>query len=189
MIKIAIVMGKQGSGKTTRVCHGIQRQLRLWRLVHRCLLRRGTIHNRPDFYNHIAINRDGRAVFVAGIPHGRTTHRVDDLEEARYILEFPHSGYIPPDCHLHLNTGRIRTRIFAIELAEATWRGIGGIAGLMKSPDYFMDHGPALAPREDCDYRAETARIRDDIARSRVPATYYSNPETLIAPIRNFLLL
>jgi hypothetical protein len=188
MIKIAFVMGKQGSGKTTRVAHGIERRLWLLNLVHRCARRPGKIRVLPNYFNHMALDARRGLVFVTGAQHGKRTQSLADLEDGRYLLEFPHSGYVPPGSNEHLNTGRIRSRIFAIVMPEPAWMRIGGDVGEMTSPGYFLERGPKIVSRHDCKYLAETARIREEIARSRIPATYYATADAAIRPVRDFLL-
>lgn len=186
MQKIALVMGKQGSGKTTRICREFEKCHGFWNRAYRFLFCPDSIHVLSNYYNHISLDHDGRLVFITGIIQGRSVHRLSDLHEQNYIIEFPHSGYIPPNANVLFNTARIRTNIFAIELPEIEWRGIGGSTGLITSPRHFMEQGPGIAPRQECDYKSEIARIRNDIALSNVPASFYESAEPIIKSIRKF---
>jgi hypothetical protein len=188
MIRLALVMGKQGSGKTTRVCAGVRKRAGLWNLLHWLRLRPGRIEVRPNHFNHITGDGNGGLVFVTGDHLGKRPEPVADLRNSSYVFEFPHSGYIPPDCNPRLNNERVRAMIFAIELPEAEWRAIPAPTRLITSPEYFMEHGPVIVPRSECDYRADTALIREGIARSGVPARFFASAETMFDPIRDFLL-
>ncbi|HEY8240190.1 MAG TPA: hypothetical protein VIH35_02025 [Kiritimatiellia bacterium] len=188
MLKLALVMGRQGSGKTTRVCRDIQNHLPWWNFVHRCLGRRGSIEVWPNHFNHMDVGPDGELIFVTGDHLGKTSVPLGTLREQPHVLEFPHSGFIPPDAQRYLNNGRVRTKIFHIELPEAEWRGHGGDVGPITSPDFFMQNTVARGPRSSFDYRADVARIREQIAQSRVPVTTYASTAAMIRPIGRFLL-
>lgn len=189
MLRLALVMGKQGSGKTTRVCRAIQRALPGWNLRHWARGRAGTVRVVANHYNHLGFDAGGRLVLVTGIRHGRVAHAIEQLgTRGARIVELPHSGYIPPGAKAQLDGERIRTRIFALELPEAQWRAIGGVTGSMTSPEWFMTRGPLRVPRSECDYAAETARIRREIALSGVPASFHARAEELVEAVRAFVL-
>ncbi len=185
--RIALILGKQGSGKSTRVLSklgaapGVEGKDGAFATLSRTLQILG------NHYNHIAYDDDGDLVFVKGVDLGKAACKVKTLR-GTYALEFPHSAYIPPGSNRYLNDELTQTKIFHLELPEATWRSFGGSTGAMTSPEYFMAQGRRIESRQDCDYAKDLARIRDDIARSGVPALRFDSPESMIEPIRDFLL-
>ena len=180
--RLALILGKQGSGKTTRVMEGL-RQLRPLETAY------GLESTRvlPNHYNHVTYDADGDLAFVAGVHLDKALTKVKSLRGS-YALEFPHSGYLPAGCDRDLNDDSLETRIFQLELPEAVWRGIGGSTGAITSPDYFMANGRKPETREDCDYAGDTRKIRDEIARSGIPAQRFDDPDAMIEPIRDYLV-
>lgn len=185
--KIALVLGKQGSGKTTRVVSALQHSFDFDGRFNQLLDRRNGPQIFGNHYNHIAFDEDGDLVFVEGAHLGKAMCKVKSLQ-GTYALEFPHSGYIPVGSNSFLNNQLIQSKIFHLELPETVWRSIGGTTGAVTSPEYFMAHGRKLEKRQDCDYERDLLKIRADIARSGVPAARFENPEAMIEPIRDFLM-
>jgi hypothetical protein len=179
-------MGKQGSGKTTRVLSALKQSFDAdAQLVH------SRVADHPEIlgnhYNHIAFNANGELVFVGGVHIDRQICKVASLK-GTFVLEFPHAGYIPAGSARHLNNRLIRSKIFCLRLPEAVWKGIGGATGAITSPDYFMIHGRKELSRHDCDYAGDLARIRADIERSGLPVAWFDNADAMIEPIRDFLM-
>lgn len=180
--RLALILGKQGSGKTTRIMESLRD---LAPLEAAGVLE--SVRVVPNHYNHITYDGDGDLAFVAGVHLDKAMTKVRSLR-GLHALEFPHSGYLPPGCDRDLNNDSIETRIFHLELPEAVWKGIGGPTGAITSPDYFMAHGRKVETRADCDYGRDIMRIRDEIARSGVPAMRFDNAQAMIEPIRDYLL-
>lgn len=186
MIRLALVMGRQGSGKTTRICAALRqdtamRPARWWSW-------RKPVVVLDNVYNHLARDASGQLAFVSGMTTGRVAHPISThFARGRFVIELPHGGYLPDGCQAVLNRGRLQTRIFVIELPEATWRGFGGTVGCITSAEYFMTRGPLIRPRADCDYAADLRLIRATIAASGIPATYHSSADEAIAAIRAFI--
>ena len=184
--RIAFVMGKQGSGKTSRILAGIEQGLASLRLQSMMRLRFDPIRLHANTFNHIEVSNN-ELVLVAGMHEGRRRQRLCELH-GRHVIELPHSGYVPPRVMEHFNAAGIHAHVFAIELDEETWRGIGGSTGAMTSPDYFLRHGPRIVPRSECDYPMETARIRSEILLSGIPFTYSRCADEIVQAVRSFLM-
>jgi len=188
MKRLALVMGRQGSGKTTRVCAELKHRFRHrfgWQAIlpHYC-----SISIRDNHYNHIALDQTGSPVFVTGISHGRAQHSIHDALIARLnVLEIPHSGYAPPGINDHFNNRQLCTRAFVIMLPEEIWRSYDQEVGQITLPEYFMQHGPQQSRRVDVDYGRDCERIREDIRNSGIPAEYYASTDEMLKPIVRFL--
>jgi len=180
--RLALIVGKQGSGKTTRVMEGL-RGLALPETTGGL----ESVHVAANHYNHLTYDADGDLALVAGVHLDRALTKVRSLR-GLHALELPHSGYLPPGCDRDLNDDSIETRVFHLELPEAVWKGVGGSTGAITSPAYFMEHGRKVETRAECDYARDTTRIRDEIARSGVPAMRFDNAEAMVEPIRDYLL-
>ena len=115
--RLALILGKQGSGKTTRIMEGL-RDLPPPLEVAGGL---ESVRVIPNHYNHVTYDADGDLAFVAGEHLDKTMTKVASLH-GLHALEFPHSGYLPPGCNRDLNNGSIETRIFHLELPEAVWK-------------------------------------------------------------------
>jgi len=185
--RIALILGKQGSGKTTRVLSGLRRSLGFEEQVDGIANGPATIQILSNRYNHITYDDDGDLAFVGGEHLGKTMCKVKTLQ-GLYAIEFPHSGYIPPASDRHLNDHRIKSKIFHLELPEPIWRAFEGSTGRVTSPEYFMEYGRKIESRQACNYRADLAKVRDDILQSGVPAVRFDNPDGMIQPILDFLL-
>lgn len=141
-----------------------------------------------NYYNHLVRDPSGALVIVSGVPHGRVAHPVHRrFARGRFVVELPHSGYLPAGVNAELNRAHWHTHAFVIELPEDLWRGIGGTIGCITSPDYFMAKGALLKPRAACDYQADLRLIRATIAASGLPATYVQSADEAIAAVRTFL--
>ena len=186
MTRLALVMGRQGSGKTTRICAALA-QAATTRSPWRLRWRKPAVVL-ANVYNHLIRDPAGQAVLVSGVVAGRVAHPLrTHFARGRFVVELPHSGYLPAGINAELNRAGRQTRIFVLELPEAVWRGIGGNVGCITSPDYFMTHGPLLRPRAECDYAADLRLIRETIAASGVPAKYYPTAEQAVADLRAFI--
>ncbi len=187
--RIAFVLGKQGSGKTSRVCRPISRRLLLWNIWHKLRFRPGKIFVWADTFNHLRISDDNEVEFIYEVYRGRGTFGMKELAGGVHIIEFPHSGYFPPNSGDMFNNETINSRIFAIELPEQLWRSIGcPETGEITSPEYFMEHGRSISPRSLCDYQADTKRIRNDILCSGIPFQIFSDAGSMVKSIRDFVL-
>jgi hypothetical protein len=188
MRKIALILGKQGSGKTTTVCKPIERKMWHWNILYKCHLFPGKIYVSHNRYNHIAIDPvKGRLVFISGIDRKRKATDLNSLPLGAHIIEFPHSGYIPADAHSLFAREGYDARIFVIQLPESLWRSIGGKTGAMTSPDYFMTTGRRELQRSECDYQADLERIHSDVENSNIPFQYYEDAQELIRDVRRFI--
>lgn len=173
MKRLALIVGKQGSGKSTRVFPALAahyaRRVRWSRwlpLRHRVLLR-------PNYYNHVTLNAQGGVEFIQGYPRGRRAHALAEVSGCgRVAIELPHSGYLPAGIHATLERAGLVTHVFVLMLQEAEWRSFPGRVGRMTSPEYFMRWGPDIVDRAQIDYAAECARIRADVLASGLPATF-----------------
>lgn len=188
MKRLALVMGKQGSGKSSRVFVELQRHFSLrlrWRAWLPACAR---IELRPNYYNHIARSAAGEAQFILSFHRGRGAHLVSDrLRAGRTALEFPHSAYIPAEIDRHFNRPGLATRIFVLMLPEAIWRSYEGRVARITSPEAFMRDGPEIVERAAIDYAAECERIRADVRASGIPATFHPSADDLARAVIRFL--
>ena len=190
MKKLALVMGRQGSGKTTRVCEGLRAHF-AWRLrwQHHVPMS-WRVDIRANIFNHVAFDPADGARLVTGVSLGRRAIPLDEvLSMGRTVVELPNAGYLPPGITAQLNGGRVETRAFVLMPPESAWRSYGGRVGCITSPEYFMTRGSLKADRDAVDYAADCARIRDTVAASGLPATFYMTPDALLSDLVRFLSL
>ena len=188
MYKIAFVLGKQGSGKSTRICASIRKKLFFWNVWHKLHLRPRRIYLSKNCFNHLHINDVNEVELIYSIRRNREKFKLKELPHGVHIIELPHSGYFPLNSNNLFNTETLCSRIFAIELPEPVWRSIGGETGDMTSPEYFMKKGRSITSRSKCDYQLDINRIRNDIHNSGVPAKFFTSAHEMVNSIREFVL-
>jgi hypothetical protein len=170
--RLALVLGRQGSGKTTRVCAQAA--------IYYKSAMEGGVKVIPNFYNHVSLSDDGAVFFITGIAQGKAAHRqADVLTSERTILELPHSGWLPTGINSKFNTLELETKAFVLMLPEETWRSFHGDVGVILTPELWMSRGPQIVKREHINYQDDCARIRKDVAESGIPAGYFSDAEKM----------
>ncbi len=188
MKKLALLLGRQGSGKSSRVCAGLRAHFG-WRLrwQHR-LPPAWRIDIRANIFNHVTLGPAGEVCLVTGVSLGRAAIPLGEvMHSGRTVLEFPHAAYLPPGIAARLNGGGLETRAFVLMLPESVWRSFDGRVGCITSPEYFMTRGSLKADRDAVDYAADCARIRDDVSASGLAAGYYTTPDALLPDLVRFL--
>ena len=181
-------MGRQGSGKTTRVCQELKRRSELRLRWQRYLPASFQLEIRDNFFNHLALDDAGRMTFISGMADHRKAYLVDKFTKSgRIVLEFPHSGYLPPNCNGLLNHATLETRIFVLVLPEETWRSYDRDVGVITSPTFFMTHGSRRTMRAAVNYADDCEQIKTAVRASGVPFEIYSSTDEMIEPILQFL--
>ena len=187
-MKIAFILGKQGSGKTTRVCEPALLAKRKWQIARRFQFKSGDITISSNTYNHMELTKTGAVELVTGVHENRRRSSIQDFPEGVIIIELPHSGYMPENVNEKLLLMRIKSKVFLLELEEKQWLSIGGETGDITSPEYFLSQGRSLSPRCECDYKGDTMRIRQDIQKSGIPSKKFNSAEILLKSLRTWVI-
>jgi hypothetical protein len=183
-----LVLGRQGSGKTTKVCAQAARHYGRVTTIIRSLRDLSRVKVIPNFYNHVSLSDDGGVFFITGIAQAQAAHRLEDvLTSKRTILELPHSGWLPKGIDSRFNTRELETKAFVLMLPEDIWRSFPGDVGLILTPELWMSGGPQIVGREQIYYPDDCARIRNDVAQSGIPADYFSAAEEMTQAIYRYL--
>ncbi len=187
-MKIAFILGKQGSGKTTRVCQPASLAKQKWQIARRLQLKSGDITISSNTYNHIELTKTGTVELVAGVHENFRRHSIQAFPKGVIIIELPHSGYMPENVYEKLLLMRIKSKVFLLELEENKWLSIGGETGDITSPEYFLSQGRSLSPRCECDYEKDTMRIQQDILKSGIPSKKFSSAEILLKALKTWVI-
>lgn len=186
--RLALVLGRQGSGKTTRVCAQAAIHYTKTGETSHFLWNRPRVKLIPNFYNHISLSKDGGVSFITGVADGKTAHRLEDVLTSKCtILELPHSGWLPKGINNKFNTSKLETKAFVLMLPEPTWRSFEGDVGVIMTPEIWMARGPEIVKREHVNYQDDCARIRKDVVDSGIPASYFPHAEEMTQAIYHYL--
>jgi hypothetical protein len=186
--RLALVLGRQGSGKTTRVC--AQAEVYYGGAIGRRPLSENNCNVKviPNFYNHVSLSDNGDVFLITGAANGKAAHKLEYvLNSERTILELPHSGWLPKGINSKFNTSELQTKAFVLMLIEETWRSFQGEVGVILTPELWMSQGPQVAKREHINYHADCSRIRKEITQSGIPASHFFNAEQMIQEIFHYL--